>query len=259
MSTAFVIGNGESRLIYPIDTLKNQGFVYGCNAIFRTNPSLCDAIVTVNPNIHKEILLAQQENKIEKKTKIIGLKEIPKWDYILPKDREDYCPPGLDFYRFWIGGDIWTNAVRRRDLSTAKGSGCSAVLHAAELNFRNILIIGFDILGAKQWEIKSKELSREQNNVYKDSPEYPGRDSMKAYLKHEWLYQLTQIFKKYRDTNFYYINRQEYIEGNPLLPKYFSQAPGNVRAGVYANLKKYVDKVDNISWYIFKKGKLIKN
>ena len=35
MDTAFVIGNGESRNIFPIEKLKGKGVIYGCNAIYR--------------------------------------------------------------------------------------------------------------------------------------------------------------------------------------------------------------------------------
>ena len=42
MDTAFVIGNGESRNIFPIEHLKGKGIVYGCNAIYRDHPTLCD-------------------------------------------------------------------------------------------------------------------------------------------------------------------------------------------------------------------------
>jgi len=38
MDTAFVIGNGESRKIFPIETLKGHGIIYGCNAIYRDHP-----------------------------------------------------------------------------------------------------------------------------------------------------------------------------------------------------------------------------
>ena len=50
--TAFVIGNGESRLIFPVKNLKNHGVIYGCNAIYRDNPSLCDRIFTVNKEMY---------------------------------------------------------------------------------------------------------------------------------------------------------------------------------------------------------------
>ena len=55
MDTAFIIGNGESRNIFPIDKLKGQGVIYGCNAIYRDHPMLCDHIVAVNPPMYEEL------------------------------------------------------------------------------------------------------------------------------------------------------------------------------------------------------------
>ncbi len=258
MDTAIVIGNGESRLIYPIQSLRGHAHVYGCNAIFRTNPTLCDTIVSVDHGMHREMMQSQLEKKIPETTKLIGPAQLPDWDYILPQDSKDFCPQGLDFYRFYVGRDAITNGFKLRDLSRARGSGCCAVLRAAESNHRHVLLLGFDLLGSRQWEMQGEELSRSQNNVYRDSPGYPQRESMKGYLKYEWLYQLTQIFRKYPNINFYFINRREYVECNPLLPKYFSLAPGNVKAGIYANLKKYMDGNTDMPWYLFKKGRLIK-
>ena len=55
MDTAFVIGNGESRPIFPIQDLKSKGIIYGCNAIYRDNPELCDHIVAVNQPMYEEL------------------------------------------------------------------------------------------------------------------------------------------------------------------------------------------------------------
>ena len=55
MDTAFIIGNGESRAIFPIEDLKNKGIIYGCNAIYRDRPDLCDHIVAVNPPMYEEL------------------------------------------------------------------------------------------------------------------------------------------------------------------------------------------------------------
>ena len=54
MDTAFIIGNGESRNIFPIENLKGKGVIYGCNAIYRDHPMLCDHIVAVNPPMYEE-------------------------------------------------------------------------------------------------------------------------------------------------------------------------------------------------------------
>ena len=241
MDTAFILGNGESRLMYPIKNLKGHGQIYGCNAIYRDHPHLCDHIVASDPTMHQELVDAKKTNKFSKDTDIIGPDQLPTWNYVLPDDRESDHPRDQNFYRFWIGGDYKTGHIKRRDFSENKGSGCSAVLHAAEAGYRNILLIGFDIIGARQWELDTATISREQNNVYKNTSNYPDRLSMKAYLKYEWLYQLTQTFRRFRDTNFYYINRQEYLDSNPLLSVYFGHAHGNIRSGIYADLKRWMD------------------
>ena len=90
--------------------------------------------------------------------------------------------------------------------------------------------------------------SREQNNVYKNTINYPSRISMKAYLKYEWLYQLRQTFRRYPQTNFYFINRREYIEYNPFLKHYFDRP--NIKVGIYADLNRWIsEERDKIRWW----------
>ena len=249
MNTAFIIGNGESRLMYPITQLKGHGSIYGCNAIYRDHPDLCDHIVAANVDMYQELEQAKQQKRLASTTDIIGHDRLPAWNFVLPSDRDNDHPKDQNFYRYWIGGDYKTGHIKRRDFSENKGSGCSAILHAAEAGHRHILLVGFDVIGSRQWELDTATISREQNNVYKGSANYPDRISMKAYLKYEWLYQMTQIFRRFRDINFYYINRQEYLDTNPLLPVYFGHAHGNIRSGIYADLKRWVDGArDKIRW-----------
>jgi hypothetical protein len=302
MDTAFVIGNGESRNIFPIEHLKGKGIVYGCNAIYRDHPTLCDHVVAVNPPMYEELkkwhdtekkpkeiyhnhLIAgfkkrslmldkawegkNPQDKIEfrspkqkildlKNTRILrnkdekpdiqihGIDDISPWDYICEGDTEDEVPTGLKIYRMWRGGDVKKgNGIRTMDFSKSRGSGMSAVLLAAESGIKNIIVMSFDILGARQWEMDSP--SREQNNIYKNTINYPDRMSMKAYLKYEWMYQLRQIVRKHPNTNFHFINRREYIEGNTFLRWYFDQP--NIKTGIYADLKRWIDGArDDIRW-----------
>lgn len=244
MDTAFVIGNGESRKIFNIENLKGQGVIYGCNAIYRDHPMLCDHIVAVNPPMYEE--LAKWHNNGKESPQIHGIEDISKWNYILEGDEEYDLPEGLKIYRIWRGGNMKKGGrIKTEDFSENRGSGCSAVLMAAESGIKNVVIFGFDILGAQQWEIM--EPSRLQNNIYKNTINYPDRDSMKAYLKYEWMYQLRQTFRKFPDTNFYFINRREYLELNPFLRWYFDQT--NIKVGIYADLQRWVDgKRDDIRW-----------
>ena len=244
MDTAFIIGNGESRNIFPIDNLKGKGIIYGCNAIYRDHPMLCDHIVAVNPPMYEE--LAQWHNSGKESPDIYGPADISEWKYICDGDSEIDVPEGLKIYRTWSGGDIKKGGkIKTNDFSRARGSGCSAVLMAAESGIKNLVIMSFDIMGAQQWEMETP--SRMQNNIYKNSINYPDRASMKAYLKYEWMYQLRQIIKRFSSTNFHFINRKEYIEGNPFLRWYFDQP--NIKCGIYADLQRWITgSRDDIRW-----------
>ena len=244
MDTAFVIGNGESRNIFPIDKLKDNGVIYGCNAIYRDHPKLCDHIVAVNPPMYEE--LAAWHNNGKESPTIHGPSDISDWNYICDGDHEQDIPQGLKIYRTWRGGDIKKGGkIKTNDFSMARGSGCSAVLMAAESGINNIIIMAFDIMGAQQWEMETP--SRLQNNIYKNSKNYPDRASMKAYLKYEWMYQLRQTFRKFPKTNFYFINRKEYLDGNPFLRWYFDLP--NIKCGIYADLQRWVTGMrDDIKW-----------
>ena len=271
MDTAFVIGNGESRNIFPIDNLKGKGVIYGCNAIYRDHPMLCDHIVAVNPPMYEELkqwhdqthpnsLLRRGKTSWamdvnfrfprgdheEGKVQIHGPNDISSWNYICDGDDEMDVPEGLKIYRTWRGGDLKKGGkIKTNDFSMARGSGCSAVLMAAESGIKNVVIMSFDIMGAQQWEMETP--SRMQNNIYKNSINYPDRASMKAYLKYEWMYQLRQIIRKFPSTNFHFINRKEYIEGNPFLRWYFDQP--NIKCGIYADLQRWITgSRDDIRW-----------
>ena len=244
MDTAFIIGNGESRNIFPIENLKENGVIYGCNAIYRDHPMLCDHIVAVNPPMYEE--LAKWHNNGKESPNIHGIDDISKWNYLIDGDGENYMPAGLKVYRIWRGGDIKKmGQIKTLDFSVARGSGCSAVLMAAESGIKNVVIMAFDIMGAQQWEMETP--SRIQNNIYKNTLNYPDRASMKAYLKYEWMFQLRQTFRKFPGTNFYFINRKEYLQGNPFLRWYFDQP--NIKSGIYADLQRWITgKRDDIKW-----------
>ena len=244
MDTAFIIGNGESRKIFPIEHLKGKGTIYGCNAIYRDHPWLCDHIVAVNQPMYDEVAEWYAMAKPQG-LNIHGPNDISDWNYA--DGLSDKVPEGLKLYRMWRGAgkQKYGGKITTHDFANNKGSGCSALLMAAEAGHKHVLFFGFDILGARQWEMQ--EPSREQNNIYKDSPNYPGRASMKAYLKYEWLYQIRQTTLRFPQTNFYYINRREYIERNTFLRGYFDQP--NINVGIYADLQRWIyGERESIVW-----------
>jgi hypothetical protein len=190
--------------------------------------------------------ISDSQEAIVRKGKIHGPEDISPWNYICDGDRETDTPKNLKLYRMWRGGDIKKgNSIRTIDFSLSRGSGMSAVLMAAESGIKNVVVLAFDILGSRQWERDTP--SRQQNNMYKNTINYPSRVSMKAYLKYEWMFQLRQIIRKHPNTNFHFINRKEYIEGNTFLRWYFDQP--NIRTGIYADLRRWVDgRRDDIRW-----------
>ena len=126
MDTAFIIGNGESRNIFPIEELKGHGQVWGCNAIYRDHPLLCDHIVAVNPPMYKE--LKAWHNNGKESARIHGPEDIVDWNYIIPGDDPTDIPKGLKLYRIWRGGDIKRSTkIRTLDFTENRGSGCSAI------------------------------------------------------------------------------------------------------------------------------------
>ena len=70
--TAFVLGNGVSRLEVPIDTLKKLGDVYGCNALYRTH--VPTALVATDQHIAREI----QESGYSKHNRFYTRRPLPK-------------------------------------------------------------------------------------------------------------------------------------------------------------------------------------
>lgn len=244
--TCFVIGNGESRNIFgDLNRLKGHGKIYGCNAIYRDYPELCDKIFSVNPQMHQELEVAKMEAErtdgLSFSAEIIGPNQISKWDYNVEGDFKNQTPFGLKIYRTWVGGDTKKGTWRTLDLSKGRGSGMSAVLDAAEKGYKHIFIIAFDILGSAQWETNPGETSRKQNNIYKNTKNYPYRMNMKAYLKYEWMFQLCQITRQFPNSNFYFINRKENIKANIHLPYYAKHSKKNMYATHYAWLQKFLD------------------
>ena len=187
----------------------------------------------------EDVVEAKKEKDIS--AEMIGPQQISNWNYFVDGDLEYPIPDGLKIYRVWAGGNASKDTIKRIDFTESRGSGCSAVVDAAESNFRHIFIIGFDILGAQQWDHENGEMSRKQNNIYKNTRNYPDRTSMKAYLKYEWMYQLTQITRRFPKSNFYFINRVEYIQQNQLLPYYMNYSKENFWGASYAELQKFLD------------------
>ena len=196
----------------------------------------------MNPGMSEELVQAKKDSKIKSTTEIFTLDELPDFDYVLKDDD--------NAYRYWHGMDVKKGTEKELDFSKHRGSGCSAIQLACDHGHKDIFILGFDMLGARQWEKIEGQVSRMQNNVYKNTDNYPSRVSMKGYLKFEWIYHLRQLAKYYKDVNFYYVNRSEYLVSNLYLRQAMAGIK-NFRYGIYAQLKTVIDKNEKIGWKRF--------
>ena len=130
----YIIGNGESRNIFgDLNKLTGKGAVYGCNAIYRDYPLLCDKIFAANQPMYDEVVEAKKNKNIP--AEIIGPEILNNYGYKVEGDPPYAMPKGLKIYRVWKGGDTKKNKTRTIDLSLARGSGMSAVYHAAQQGY----------------------------------------------------------------------------------------------------------------------------
>lgn len=177
-----VIGNGESRKHLNLNQFNNDYTLIGCNAICRDflvdhlvvcDKRMVDEVVN-HPNSSKANVHVRDDwfhyyRKIKKNKNVICLPEIP----YSPKYKQDDK-------RNW-------------------GSGTYAVLLAAQMNYKNIFLIGFDLY----------PINNMVNNIYKDTANYsPG--NRQPVDPSYWIYQIAQTFSLYSNINFTVLNHQDW-------------------------------------------------
>ena len=182
MSRAVVIGNGESRRVIELETLRPHTFI-GCNAIHRdtvvnhliccdrrmvdeavANPSTKDTLIYVRPSWF---------NYFRKILKHKNIRTVPDLPYRGEFKKDD--------------PDHW-------------GSGGYAVLLAAELGFNEIEIIGFDLYA----------MNLTVNNIYKGTKNYSRSDAQPVDYAY-WVYQIGRVFMYYPDQHFIIRNHRDWI------------------------------------------------
>lgn len=177
-----VIGNGESRKNLDLEILKENYTLIGCNAICRDiivdhlvvcDKRMVDEVINHPNSSHSKIHVRDDwfhfYRKIKKNKNVICLPEIP----YSPKYKQDDK-------RNW-------------------GSGTYAVLLSAQLNFKNVFLIGFDL-----YPINSRV-----NNIYKDTANYSSSLHQPVDPSY-WIYQIAQTFSLYPEINFTVINHQDW-------------------------------------------------
>lgn len=160
----FVIGNGESRKGFDLNLIKNEGQIYGCNALYRDfSPH---SIVTVDMKITDHLRNRKNDFDLiffERGHGKLGL---------LMKGG-GYTDLGR--YKSWAAGP------------TAAWSLCKRMAHHIHI----IFLIGFDFYSRND----------KINNVYKGTKFYR-KASERSVNPKNWIHQFKMVFHEFRDKEF---------------------------------------------------------
>lgn len=171
---AVVIGNGESRLSVDLENYKEHYTLIGCNAIHRD--LIVDHLICCDRRMAEEAT-----NNINTKDTKIYVRE--SWHHYfrkIKKNKNVLLLPNLPY----VGES-------KKDQPDHWGSGGYAILLAANLGFKDVELIGFDLYPKDETV----------NNVYKDTSNYAKAGSQAVDYSF-WVYQISQIFKHYPNTTF---------------------------------------------------------
>jgi len=166
-STAFVLGNGESRKGISIEDLKQKGTVYACNAVYRTERP--DYLIAVDPKMILEI--AETDYPLHNKV----------WS---------------NFNAQYNKNQKILNHVQWFKPSLGWSSGPTALRMACEHGFKEIYILGFDYQGhsdGKRFKL---------NNVFGDTRNYKKRND-EATFYGNWMNQTKRCLQDFKDVKFY--------------------------------------------------------
>jgi len=170
-STAFVLGNGQSRRGIEINDLKEKGTVFACNAVYRTHQP--HFLIAVDP---KMIL------------------EIAETDYML------HNKVWSNFNAQYNKNPKILNHVNWFKPSLGWSSGPTALRMACEHGFREIYILGFDYQGLA--EKNGKNNRYRLNNIFGDTRNYK-KNNDEATFYGNWMNQTKKCLKDFPDTKFH--------------------------------------------------------
>ena len=169
-TTAFVLGNGESRRGIKIADLKPHGKVWACNGVFRTEEP--DVLVAVDPKMIFEI--GESDYPLTHEV----------WsNYNHQYDKNDKIRNHIQFFTPSLG---WS-------------SGPTSLKQAADQRFEHIYILGFDYEGRLD---SDKNKTRLFNNIFKDTRNYKNSNDTATFYGN-WMNQTKTVLKDYPNTQFY--------------------------------------------------------
>jgi hypothetical protein len=181
MDRVLVIGNGESRADIDLHQFKNY-ITVGCNALHRD--FIPNHLVCCDARMVREAL----EN-FNTDQSVIHVRD--NWHHYfrkILKNKHINLVPALPY-----------QGESRADKPVHWGSGPYAVLIAANLGFKEVTLLGFDLYG----------LHNQVNNIYKGTDNYL-HDKASAVDPSYWIYQIGKIFEHYPNINFKILNKNNW-------------------------------------------------
>lgn len=120
-----------------------------------------------------------------------------------PKNKNTVVYTRRDWYTEFPGSlsvpPLPYQGMLRADKIWHWSSGPLAVLLACEMGFKNVQLVGFDLIGNND----------KVNNIYKGTPNYAGSETP-AVDPSYWEYQISKLMDVYRNTTFTIMNKPDW-------------------------------------------------
>lgn len=182
MTTALVIGNGESRNSVDLVKFSQDYITVGCNAIHRDIK--VDHLVCCDRRMVEEVIKSDNTHQ----TTIWVRPDWFRYFRKIRKDKRIHCVPNVPF-----------TSSHKVDNPIHWGSGPYAVLTAAENGYDTIMMLGFDLYG-NQGKL---------NNVYKGTLNYKDKDAQAVDYSY-WVHQISKVFQYYPNQEFIIWNHSDW-------------------------------------------------
>lgn len=184
--SSFIIGNGESRLVFDLNNLKGKGITYGCNALHRDFAAdifaACDVRMAMEIVNHGYIVYTRERWRYLFKNMISA----EKYSEFFNDDKSQVRSfPNLPY-----------NGDERPDESFQWGTGSYAALLACMSKAKNLYFLGFDLYGLQD--------HTKHNNVYKGTTNYED-ENYRAVGPEYWIHQLAKLFEIYNKKQFIFV------------------------------------------------------
>jgi hypothetical protein len=179
---ALVVGNGKSRAGINLDQLLDHVTVIGCNAIHRDHE--VDHLVCCDKRMVSEALNESPTQQCPIYTRERYYRDFKKI---------------LKFKRVCLLPDLPYQGDRKQDQPEHWGSGPYAVLLSAVLNFKTIILLGFDLYSETDYV----------NNIYTGTQNY-SKVTTSAVDYTFWIYQINKVFLTHSDKKFIIVNNDNW-------------------------------------------------